>query len=64
MSRAEGNLLYFLEVVLRVAVQDHFANWNQRVVLLRPDLAHRRDRKKRQRRNKKIVLTSVKVMNS
>ena len=38
MSGAEGNLLNFLEVVLRVAIEDHLANWNQGVVLLWPDL--------------------------
>ena len=45
MSWAEGNLLHLLEIVLWVAVKNHFADWNQGVVLLRPDLVKRRGRK-------------------
>ena len=38
VGRGEGGLLHILEVVVRVAVELHVAHFDQRIILLRPDL--------------------------
>jgi len=38
MSGTEGDLFHFGEVVLRVAVQDHTTDWDQRELTMRPNL--------------------------
>ena len=40
VSGSKGNLLSLSEIVLRVLVEDEFANWDERVILLRDGLSH------------------------
>lgn len=38
--RVKGTLLYRPKVILRVAIQNHFANWNEWILRMWPDLGY------------------------
>lgn len=38
VARLEGRLLYFSKVIVGISVKDHFADFDKRVITMRPDL--------------------------
>jgi hypothetical protein len=38
VARREGSLLNFSKVILGITVKDHFADFDERVIIVRPDL--------------------------
>ena len=55
----EGNLLYLLEVVLWIAVENHLTHWYQRILTVGPDLKCLDKERERERERERIFHINV-----